>query len=223
MKAVFACLLLGAACSSAPRRTGDSGTSPPPADGGSPVTPGVDVAPGMPIEDPPPGTPTARLMGFPLDIDFGTVNTGSAARSNGVVITNVGDGRTRPLEAMLVSATDLRLTSNCVGRQLLPGETCVVTAEFTPRIVGLSMATGSVDDGAGGLAPITFMARGQGRMGPDAGPDVARPMVDAGGDAPRVMDAGVDVARDVGVDVARDVGVDVARDLGVDPGVDARD
>jgi len=183
------------------------------------VPPGVDAAPGMPIVDPPPGTPTPRLMGFPLDIDFGTVNTGSAARTNAVVITNIGDAPTRPLEATLSSASDIKLTTNCVRRMLRPEETCVVTAEFEPRMVGVSMATGSVDDGAGGLTPITFTARGTGRLGPDAGADAARPMVEAGagpdGALPRDLAPGPDLARDVAL--PRDLAPDLA------PPADSRD
>jgi hypothetical protein len=214
MRILILCLLVGA-CSSAPRRSGDSGPDDPTPDaGGTPVTPGVDAAGAPPFVDPPPGTPAAKLMGFPLDLDFGTVAMGAAPRSNAITITNIGDAPSRPLEATLNSAPDLRLTSNCKGRQLRPGETCVVTAEFEPRSIGMSMASGSVDDGAGGAAPVAFMARGVGRLAPDAGPDVARPipMGDAGPDVPRDTAAAVDLARDVGVDavvVPRDVAPDV--------------
>jgi len=215
MRVLILCLLVGA-CSSAPRRSGDSGPGDPTPDaGGMPPAPGVDAAAGPPYVDPPPGTPAAKLMGFPLDLDFGTVAMGSAVRSNAVTITNVGDAPSRPLEATLTPAPDLRLTSNCPRRQLRPGETCVVTAEFEPRSIGMSMASGSVDDGAGGAAPVTFMARGVGRVAPDAGPDVARPipMGDAGPDVLRDTAAAVDLARDVGMDavvVPRDVAPDIA-------------
>jgi hypothetical protein len=93
-----------------------------------------------------------------------------------VVITNVGDAQTRPLVASLNPALpELRLKTNCQGRQLRPGETCVVTAEFEPTIVGPKLAMGSVDDGAGGAAPVNFSVRGAGRLGPDAAPDLAPP------------------------------------------------
>jgi hypothetical protein len=211
MRILLACILLGA-CSSAPRRTGETdGSAPTPDTGSTPVPPGVDAA-SKPFDDPPPGTPAARLMGFPLDIDFGNVAMGSAPRTNAITITNIGDGQSRPLEANLVSSPDLRLTSNCVGRQLRAGETCVVTAEFEPRSVANFNAMGTVDDGAGGAAPVTFMARGVGRLAPDAGPDVARPMGDAGPDVPRDTAAAVDLGRDVGMDVSvpRDVAPDLA-------------
>lgn len=220
MRVLIACLLVGA-CSSSPRRSGDSGAgSPGTGGGGGSVAPGVDAAPGTPIVDPPPGTPTPRLTGFPVDIDFGTVNIGAAPRTNAVVVTNIGDAPTRPLVATLNSGADIKLTSNCMGRVLRPEETCVVTAEFEPRMVGMSMASGSV--GADGLTPINFMARGNGRVGPDAGPDVARPNVDAGAGA----SADVAVPRDVmapGPDLARDVSL--PRDLAPDvaPAADSRD
>jgi len=133
--------------------------------------------------DPPPGTPVARLMGFPLDVDLGTVNTG-VSRALGVTITNIGDAQSAPLQATLMSGADLKLTSNCVNVRLRSGETCVVTATFEPKSVGPQMATGSVTDGSGtSFGTIAFMARGVGRLAPDAGPDVAPPpRMDAGGD-----------------------------------------
>ena len=211
--AALACLLLGA-CSSSPRRGSDPGEPSPDGGGAAPVNPGVDAAPGAPIVDPPPGTPTARLMGFPLDIDFGNVNTGSAARTNAVVITNIGDAPTKPLEAALTSSPDLKLTTNCTRRVLRPEETCVVTAEFAPRQVGPHTASGAVDDGPGGLAPINFMAKGTGRLGPDAGPDTARPLLDGGADLamPRDVAASPDLARDLAPDVTlpRDTAPDLA-------------
>jgi hypothetical protein len=70
--------------------------------------------------------------------------------------------------------------------------------------VGPTTASGSVDDGPGGVMQINFIARATGRLGPDAGPDTARPMVlDGGADVavPRDVTAGPDLARDVAPDV----------------------
>jgi hypothetical protein len=209
MRILLGCLLLGA-CTSPPER-------PPPDDaavtadapGAVVPTPGVDGGPVY--NDPPPGTPAARLMALPVDFDFGTVNTGSAARQNPVTITNVGDAQSAPLQATLMSAADLKLTTNCQGRQLRPGETCVVTATFEAKSVGPQAASGSVTDGSGtSFGVVMFMARGTGRLGPDAGPDVAPPpRLDAGMEAGALpKDAGLppDLGRDLAPDVAPDVG-----------------
>ena len=170
------------------------------------VMPGVDGGPEY--HDPPPGTPVARLMASPVDFDFGNVNTGTA-RQNPVTITNVGDAQSAPLQAMLSPGADLKLTTNCTGLRLRPGETCVVTATFEPKGAGAQAASGSVTDGAGtSFGVVMFMVRGTGRLAPDAGPDVAPPpRLDAApgteaGAPPKDASPTPDVGRDVAPDVA---------------------
>jgi hypothetical protein len=159
--------------------------------------PGADAAPEY--HDPPPGTPVAKLMASPVDFDFGTVNTGTAARTNPVVIMNVGDAQSAPLQANLSSGIDLKLTTNCMGLRLKPGETCVVTATFDPKSVGVQMASGSVTDNSGtSFGVVTFMVKATGRLGPDAGLDTAPPVrMDAAMDAATPPDLGKDVGPDL--------------------------
>lgn len=168
------------------------------------VAPGDDAAPVY--HDPPPGTPVAKLMAAPADYDFGTVNTGTTARTNPVVIMNVGDAQSAALQATLTSGAELKLTTNCMGRRLMPGETCVVTATYEPKTVGPQMASGSVTDGSGtSFGVVMFNVRGTGRLGPDAGPDVAPPpRLDGGMEAgvPRDTSPMPDLGRDVAPDVA---------------------
>jgi hypothetical protein len=206
MRPLLACLLLGA-CSSAPERpTSDGGATPSP-DAPGAVVPSPDGAPVF--HDPPPGTPVARLMAGPaVDFDFGTVNTGSGARTNALVVTNVGDAQSGPLQANLSSAADLKLTTNCVGLRLRSGETCVVTATFEPHAMGPQMASGSVNDGSGtSFGVVTFTVKGTGRIGPDAGPDVAPPpKLDAGMDGPALPKDASPPPTDVSRDLAPDVG-----------------
>src|SRR4051812_6392879 len=137
MRVLLACLLLGA-CTSAPGRPSSDGGAVTP-DAPDNVVPYPDGSTNPDFNDPPTGTPAARLMAVPPDFDFGTVNTGSAARTNPVVITNIGDAQSAALQAALNSAADLKLTTNCVGLRLMPGETCVVTATFEPRSIGAQM------------------------------------------------------------------------------------
>jgi hypothetical protein len=193
MRVLLACLLL-AACTSAPARPRSDGGETP--DAPDSVVPYLDGGATPDFNDPLPGMPVARLMGAPLDIDFGTVNTGSAPRANPVVITNIGDAQSAALQANLTSAAELKLTTNCVGRQLMPGETCVVTATFEPKSVGPQLASGSVTDGSGtSFGVVTFTAHGAGRLGPDAGPDAPPPpKLDAGPDVMAAPDAGRDLA-----------------------------
>jgi hypothetical protein len=176
--ALGGCLCV-AACSSSPRERGSS------SDGGAGSEAGVaDVYQPPPLVDGAPPyqggpdvTPAARLLGDPLDLDLGTVNIGTGPKTGAVVITNIGDAVTLPLKASLTSSPTLTLTSNCMDRALMPEETCVVSASFDPTVVGPVLVMGTVD-AQNGMPPVHFSVRGAGRAGPDAGPDVARPLVD---------------------------------------------
>jgi hypothetical protein len=191
MRALIIALVGVAACASATRPRGIEDAAPVEVtvdayagDLYVPVVPdGAGTAPDFPVIPPGP-----RLLAAPAEVDFGTVNIGSPARELAVVITNAGDAPTAALSTQLMAVPALRLRSNCDGRALMPEETCVVTARFEPTAVGPQLASGSVDDGAGGSDPVMFTARGVGRVGPDAG------VVDAA--VPR--EAGMDVGRDVG-------------------------
>jgi hypothetical protein len=216
MRVLLVCLLLGA-CTSAPGRPiSDAAGETPDVPGA--VVPGADGA--TVFHDPPPGTPVARLMAAPVDFDFGTVNTGTS-RANPVVITNVGDAQSGPLQANLASGADLRLTTNCLGLRLHAGETCVVTATFEPHAMGPQMASGMVSDGSGtSFGVVSFTAKGIGRIGPDAGPDVAppprldaAPAVEAG--APK--DASMGLGRDLAPDLAPRLDTTAAPDAKATP------
>jgi hypothetical protein len=101
---------------------------------------------------------------------------------------------------------DFRGRSNCAGRRLTAGETCVVTIDFQPTTVGAKMATGQVTQTEGAPMPVSFTVRGAGRLPPDAAPDMApRDAADA------AVDVAPDSARDVSVDLPpRDAAADSA-------------
>ena len=102
-----------------------------------------------------------------------------------------------------------------MGLRLRPGETCVVTATFEPKSVGMQMASGSVNDGQRDLLRGGHLHRPRRRpVGPDAGPDVAPPpKLDA---APG-MEAGVPKDAAPTPDVGQDLAPDVAPKLDTAP------
>jgi hypothetical protein len=191
MAAVAAFLL--PACSETP--------PPPPAsgDGGG----RADVRTVFPDTPPPSpdGPLAARLLLSVMDLDLGTVNIGAMA-TNVVVVTNAGDLASAPLSAMVGPTADFKSTSNCNGRRLGIGETCVVTMQFVPTSVGPKAVTGVVSQAEGATMSRTFTARGTGRLAPDAGMDATREVGGSDGapdrtpaDAPR-PDAGADARPD---------------------------
>jgi hypothetical protein len=126
---------------------------------------------------PPPAAHGPRLLLSVTDLDLGTVAIGASA-SNVVVAMNTGDAQTGALAVTVAAAVDFHSTTNCNGRRLGPGETCVVTLVFEPQAVGMKSTTGSV----GGVGtPAPFTVRGTGRLAPDAGPDLARDALPADG------------------------------------------
>ena len=181
---LFAGALL-AACSGsstdpidAPPRTADA-----PAD----IVRPADKPPLPPLPD---GPPAARLMLSLTDLDLGTVNIGAMA-TNVVVVTNIGDLASAPLAVAVPASADFTSTTNCSARRLGIGETCAVTMQFVPTSVGAKTTTRTVTQMEGNPMPLTFTARGTGRLAPDAGPlDATRGggtdgAPDASPDAPR--------------------------------------
>jgi hypothetical protein len=148
---------------------------------------------------PPPDAPPApRLALSVTDVELGTVAIGSMA-TNVVVVNNTGDLASAPLTATLGPSADFKFTTNCNGRRLGIGETCVVTLQFVPTSVGAKSITGVVEQTEGAAMSRTFTARGTGRLAPDAGPmDATREagaFDSAPADAPR-LDAAADRPRD---------------------------
>jgi hypothetical protein len=152
-----------------------------------------------PLPSPPPGPRAPRLALSVTDVDLGNVNIGTTSAPGIVVVTNTGDAASGPLAVSLAGPPEFTSTTNCTGRRLGLGETCVVTLRFAPTAMGVRTSMGKVSQTEGAAMELTFTTRGNGRLAPDGGPD-APPDT-----APR-PDGAPDTAPDAGVDAPRDAG-----------------
>jgi hypothetical protein len=195
-------LVLGAALAACGGSTsggvGDAArdTGAPPADAPAAPPPKLDA----PLPSPPPGPRAPRLALSVTDVDLGNVNIGTTSAPGIVVVMNTGDAASGPLAVSLTGPPEFTSTTNCTGRRLGLGETCVVTLRFAPTAMGVRSAMGKVSQTEGAPMEQPFTVHGNGRIAPDGGPDA--PPADT---APR-PDAAPETAPDAGVDAPRDAG-----------------